>query len=62
MDLIENDPLNVLDRLSIVVQHRLKNLGRHNEAGSITVQLDVTSNNTHISKFKLEVSVLLIGQ
>ena len=47
MDLIENDPLYVLDVVRVLIQHLLQDLSCHDDASCIGVQRDISSAYTN---------------
>ena len=62
MNLVKNNPLEVSDDVTAVVQHGPENLGRHDEAGRLGIDLNVASDEADIAERVLEVSKLLVGQ
>jgi len=62
MDLIKDDPLNILKIVVVDEAELLQHLSGHDHAGSVSVDSDVASDNTHIFILLLEIPELLVGQ
>jgi len=62
VDLIEDDPFNVLDLAAVVVKHRLEDFGCHDQTGCVLIELDIASDDANIPKLQLEVPVFLVTQ
>mmetsp|Transcript_5569 Transcript_5569/g.17068 ORF Transcript_5569/g.17068 Transcript_5569/m.17068 type:complete len:372 (+) Transcript_5569:2318-3433(+) len=60
--LVEDHPFYVSNQICPLIEHRTKDLGCHNQAGTLLVNLNVTSNQTHITKCLLKVPILLVTQ
>jgi hypothetical protein len=60
MHLVEDDPFDISDSGRVVVEHLLEDLGRHDQARGIIVQLNVACQHANVSKLELEVTVLLV--
>ena len=62
VDLIEHDPCNFAHNLRTAVKHRTQNLGGHNQTGGGRVDCDISSHQSNVAKFGLELTVLLVTQ
>ena len=62
MHLVKDDPLYILDLLAVVVQHGLEHFRGHDQTRRILIKLHVSCDHADISKFELEVSILLVAQ
>lgn len=62
VNLIKYDILKIADHFTTTVQHGAENFCGHNQTLSSLVDLEISSNKTHISKSFFEVTVLLIWE
>ena len=59
---VENHPLHLTHDLAASVYHVPQNLSSHHQAGSVLLDGDVASHQSHVNELLLQLTVLLVGQ